>query len=56
MTFTEDHPTGWWPRIDAPSAHTVLLHVYNDGGVVCALLLVGCSSSGYHGCAGTSCG
>ena len=41
MTFTEDHPAGWWPRIDAPSVHTVLLNVYNDGGVVCALLLVG---------------
>jgi signal transduction histidine kinase len=41
MTLTEDHPVGWWPRIDAPSAHAVLLNVYNDGGVVCALLLAG---------------
>jgi signal transduction histidine kinase len=41
MTFTEDKPSGWWPRIDAPSAHAVLLNVYNDGGVACALLLAG---------------
>ena len=41
MTFTEDNPVGWWPRIDAPSAHAFLLNVYNTGGVVCALILTG---------------
>jgi signal transduction histidine kinase len=41
MTLTEDNPSGWWPRMDAPSAHAVLLSVYNDGGVACALLLAG---------------
>jgi signal transduction histidine kinase len=41
MTFTEDNPTGWWPRIDAPATHAVLVNVYNDGGVACALLLAG---------------
>ena len=41
MTFTEDNPTGWWPRVDAPSAHVFLLNMYNTGGVVCALVLTG---------------
>ena len=41
-TFTEDHPSGaWWPRVDAPRTHAILLAVYNNGGVVCAILLAG---------------
>jgi signal transduction histidine kinase len=41
-TFTEDHPTGsWWPRLVQPQAHALLLDIYNDGGVVCAILLAG---------------
>jgi len=41
-TFTEDHPSGaWWPRVDAPRTHTMLVAVYNDGGVICAILLAG---------------
>ena len=40
--FTEDHPSGsWWPRVDAPRTHAMLVVVYNDGGVVCAILLAG---------------
>jgi signal transduction histidine kinase len=42
MTFTEDHPSGsWWPRLYTPHAHTLLLAVYNDGGVACAILFAG---------------
>jgi signal transduction histidine kinase len=42
MTLTEDHPSGsWWPRVSAPQAHVALLALYNDGGVVCAVLLAG---------------
>ena len=41
-TFTEDHPSGtWWPRADAPRTHAMLVAVYNNGGVVCAMLLAG---------------
>ena len=41
-TFTEDHPSGtWWPRIDAPRTHAMLVAVYNNGGVICAILLAG---------------
>ena len=41
-TFTEDHPSGtWWPRADAPRIHAMLVAVYNNGGVVCAILLAG---------------
>jgi len=41
MAFTEDNPVGWWPTVDAPSAHAFLLNVYNTGGVACALVLTG---------------
>jgi hypothetical protein len=41
-TLTEVHPSGaWWPRVDAPRTHAMLMAVYNDGGVVCAILLAG---------------
>lgn len=41
-TLTEGHPSGaWWPRADAPRTHAMLIAVYNDGGVVCAILLAG---------------
>jgi hypothetical protein len=41
-TLTEDHPSGsWWPRVDAPRTHAMLVAVYNGGGVVCAVLLAG---------------
>src|SRR5271166_93222 len=41
-TLTEDHPSGaWWPRIDAPRTHATLVAVYNNGGVICAILLAG---------------
>jgi signal transduction histidine kinase len=39
-TFTETNPSGsWWPRVSAPHAHAILVAVYNDGGVVCAMAL-----------------
>jgi hypothetical protein len=41
-TLTEGRPSGaWWPRVDAPRTHTMLVAVYNNGGVVCAILLAG---------------
>lgn len=41
-TLTEVHPSGaWWPRVDAPRTHVMLVAVYNDGGIVCAVLLAG---------------
>jgi signal transduction histidine kinase len=41
-TFTEAAPSGsWWPRVNAAHTHAILVASYNDGGVVCAILLAG---------------